>query len=66
MSIIRSEKLFTGTRAERLALQTDNIEPSDTFLESDTGDEQQWTGTKWIRTKFKGSSNFSCSNSISA
>jgi len=43
----RSRKQFTGTVAERAALDTTNVRVGDTFLESDTGDEHEWFGVSW-------------------
>lgn len=44
---INSNKLFTGTRAERLTIDTTKIEIGDRFAESDTGSLLTWFGTSW-------------------
>ena len=46
-SQVRSNKLFNGTSAERAALDTTKLRPSDRFLESDTGSELEWSGSSW-------------------
>jgi len=56
MSEIRSQKVFTGTKADRLALPTSNLVHTDAYLESDTGDEWEWSGESgdWYQTKAGG------------
>ena len=54
MSEVRSQKVFTGTNAKRLALDTTNLEHTDAFVESDTGDEYEWSGADWYQTKTGG------------
>lgn len=48
-SRFESSKVFTGTKAERLALKTFNVRANDRFLESDTGAMYEWTGTFWLQ-----------------
>ena len=56
-SRFESDKLFTGTNDERIALLTDNIRVGDGFLASDTGNEYEWTGTSWLKVGVKGATN---------
>jgi hypothetical protein len=48
-SRFESNKVFTGTTAERLDLKTFNVRAGDKFLESDTGAMYEWTGTFWLQ-----------------
>jgi len=48
-SRFESNKVFTGTNAERLVLKTFNVRANDRFLESDTGAMYEWTGTFWLQ-----------------
>ncbi|MEE8207795.1 MAG: hypothetical protein V3T88_02380 [Nitrosomonadaceae bacterium] len=48
-SRFQSNKVFTGTNAERVALITFNVRVGDKFLESDTGAMYEWTGTFWLQ-----------------
>lgn len=49
MSQVRSQKVFSGTKAERIALQTGNLEVTDAFRET-SGDEYEWSGEAWFQT----------------
>ena len=46
-SQVRSNKVFKGTNAERLALDTTKLEASDSFIESDTRSDYEWSGSSW-------------------
>ena len=46
MAQVRSDKLFSGTNAKRLGIDTTNINPGDSFLE-DTGSLYEWSGAEW-------------------
>lgn len=51
---LESGKLFTGTSAERVALDTTHISGGDKFLESDTGNRLEWSGAAWYRANVAG------------
>lgn len=56
MSRFKSNKIFSGTEAKRLALQTTNVRVGDEFIQPD-GSIYEWSGTQWISTRLFGSSN---------
>lgn len=56
-SRFESRKVFTGTKAERLAVKTSGLGPGDEWIEPD-GSIYQWTETKWIQTRLFGADNF--------
>lgn len=47
-TISASRHQISGTAAERAAMDTVNLNPKDSFLESDTGTEYVWDGDSWV------------------
>lgn len=56
-SVSESRLVFRGTNAERLALQTINLEPLTLFITSE-GNKYEWDGNSWVQISTSGSAHF--------